>query len=222
MSSRVSWTLSMPSLPTAPADYACGRWQWGPEREQHGGVRSPLSLVVATPEEVATPRPGDHLVDPADVVMDRAFTLDEPPGVVWPWLVQLGKRRAGWYLPRSVERVVPRRRRAARVLDQRWLGLAVGDVIPDYGGKDETFEVAELHPPTSIVYTSRRGHTEVSWALHLAAAGAGTRVHLRLRLAPVRRVRLAESVGGWFDAMTIAGMAAGLRERLSESRRTRG
>jgi len=31
--------------------------------------------------------------------MDRGFTVDTAPEAVWPWLVQLGKRRAGWYLP---------------------------------------------------------------------------------------------------------------------------
>jgi hypothetical protein len=46
------------------------------------------------------------------------------------------------------------------------------------------------------------------------SGGVGTRVHLRLRLAPVRRVWLAETVGEFFDAVTVAGMAAGLRERL--------
>jgi hypothetical protein len=35
-------------------------------------------------------------------------------------------------------------------------------------------------------------------------------------MAPVRRRWLAESVGEWFDHVTIAGMAAGLRERLTE------
>lgn len=41
-------------------------------------------------------------------------------------------------------------------------------------------------------------------------------MHLRLRLGPVRRVWLAKLVGGLFDLLTIAGMAAGLRERLTE------
>jgi hypothetical protein len=184
-------------------------------------MRSLQARVAPAPAEVAAARPGDHLVEPADVVMDRAFTLDEPPEVVWPWLVQLGKGRAGWYLPRSVERVVPRSRRAVRGVDPRWQGLCVGDVVPDYGGRDESFEVAELHPSSCLVYRSRRGHTDVTWVLHLSPAGPGTRVHLRLRLGPVRRVWLAETVGDWFDGLTIAGMAAGLRERLAETPRIR-
>ena len=40
-------------------------------------------------------------------------------------------------------------------------------------------------------------------------------MHLRLRLGPVRRVWLAETFGELVDAVTIAGMAAGLRERLT-------
>ena len=139
--------------------------------------------------------------------------------MVWPWLAQLGKRRAGWYLPRSVERVVPRSRRAARSINAAWQSLHVGDEIPDYGGRDETFEVALIDPPHALVYRSTRGRTDVSWSIAVRSADrAGqSRVSLRLRLAPVRRRWLAVSVGGLVDLLTVAGMAAGLRERLEES-----
>lgn len=43
---------------------------------------------------------------------------------------------------------------------------------------------------------------------------ARTQVLLRLRMAPIRRVWLARTAGEFLDAITIAGMAAGLRERL--------
>lgn len=165
--------------------------------------------------ERAEPRPGDELVPVADVVMDRAFTVvGVTPADVWPWIVQLGRARAGWYLPRAVERFVPPRRRAARAIGSRWQSLAVGDDIPDYGGRDETFTVAAIEAPMTLVYRSRRGRTEVTWSIVLRDDGDGTRVLLRLRLAPMRWVRLAGSVGDWFDLVTIAGMAAGLRERV--------
>jgi hypothetical protein len=38
---------------------------------------------------------------------------------------------------------------------------------------------------------------------------------LRLRLGSVRRIWLAETAGELFDLLTIAGLAAGLRERLA-------
>jgi hypothetical protein len=187
-----------------------------------GCVPRVFAAVSATPAEVAAARPGDEVVPRADVVMDRGFDLPAPPEQAWPWLVQLGKRRAGWYLPRAVERLVPPSRRAARRVLPQWQRLAVGDVVPDWGGADATFEVLEIAPEQHLVYGSTRGRTRLTWAIVLTPQSTeahvrGTRVHLRLRLAPVRRVRLAESVGGLVDALTVAGLAAGLAERLGRS-----
>jgi hypothetical protein len=180
--------------------------------------------VRASAAEKELARPGDIIVVPADVVMDRAFTVDAPVEAIWPWLLQLGKRRAGWYLPRTIERFLPPGRRASRSVNPAWLGLRAGDVIPDYGGRDATFEVAQVRPPISLVYRSRRGHTSLTWSLTLepVSAGAGrtgpagrTRVFLRLRMAPVRHRLLARTAGELLDLLTVAGMAAGLRERLA-------
>ena len=172
-------------------------------------------LTRPTTAERAAPVPGDEVVSPADVVMDRAFTLDAPPHAVWPWVVQLGKRRAGWYFPAWFERVVPPSRRGLRRLDPRHLALAVGDVVPDWGGAHETFTVLELAPGLHLLYGSTRGRTELTWCLQLTAVDPGrTRMHLRLRLAPVKRRWVAEHLGGLFDQLTVMGLAAGLRERV--------
>lgn len=176
-----------------------------------------FSSVEPRADEIMSSRPGDDVVLDADVVMDRAFSVDASPHEVWPWLVQLGKGRAGWYLPRRIERFMPRRRRAIRRIDLAWQALSVGDVIPDYGGKGATFEAVEVAAPNVLVYRSRRGQMFISWSITLAPVGEGTRVHLRLRLRPVRRRWLADRGGGFFDALTIAGMAAGLRERLDNA-----
>jgi hypothetical protein len=174
--------------------------------------------VAPRPDDVRRPLPGDDLVPDADVVMNRVFELTVPPEQVWPWFVQLGRRRAGWYLPRSVERLVPPGRRALRRLEEDLLELRVGQVIPDWGGRQATFEVAVVEPPRTIVHTTRRGRTNGSWAIVLEPTdlhrAQGTRVHLRLRLGPVKHRRLAERLGGLVDAATVAGLAAGLRERV--------
>jgi hypothetical protein len=176
--------------------------------------------VAASPEDVARALPGDDLVPRPDVVMDRAFDLPARAEDVWPWFVQLGKRRAGWYLPRRIERVVPRSRRALRRIDPALQVLRVGSVIPDWGGRDETFEVAAIDPPHALVLTTQRGRTFGSWSIVLtgydAPAGPATHVHLRLRLTPVRHRRLAGTLGGLLDASTVAGLAAGLQERLAD------
>ena len=183
-------------------------------------LRGPFAGIRPTADEVARALPGDDVVPEADVVMDRAFTLAGTTTDVWPWFVALGKRRGGWYLTRAVERVIPRSRRALRRLDPALAGLRLGDVIPDWGGRDATFEVARLEPPEVLVHRSTRGSTHLSWAIVLRDVGTPqeprTRVALRLRLGPVRHVWLARTAGGLVDALTIAGLAGGLRERLAE------
>ncbi len=188
------------------------------------------------PEEVRAFVPGDRLVPAPDVVMDRGFDLPAAPEVVWPWILQLGKERSGWYLPRWAEYVVPRRRRGLRRINPGLQSLRPGDVIADWGGPAASFEIVNVDPPRALVHRSRRGALDISWAIVLrpvpgpgAGPGEGsgegpgasrpalsTRVHLRLRLAGVRRRRLVEVGGGLFDLLTIAGLAAGLRERLRD------
>jgi hypothetical protein len=177
------------------------------------------SGVAPRPEETSAALAGDDVVPVPDIIMDRAFTLPVPPERAWPWFAQLGKNRAGWYLPASVERVVPARRRALRHIDPALQHLRPGDVIDDWGGRDATFEIVTHDPPHALVHRSRRGRLAISWAITLRPearpGGPGaTRVHLRLRMGGVRHRRPAEYGGGLIDLLTIAGLASGLRERV--------
>lgn len=49
----------------------------------------------ATDEEIARPLPGDELSEGA--AANHAVTIDAPIDEVWPWLVQIGQDRAGFY-----------------------------------------------------------------------------------------------------------------------------
>ena len=51
----------------------------------------------ATDAEVAAAMPGDDLLPGAGFHPTRAITIDAPPAAVWPWLVQVGVGRAGFY-----------------------------------------------------------------------------------------------------------------------------
>jgi hypothetical protein len=69
----------------------------------------------ATDAEVAGDMPGDEIIDHPRYEATRAITVDRPPEAVWPWLVQVGCLRAGWYSNdlldnlgyRSADSVVP-------------------------------------------------------------------------------------------------------------------
>jgi hypothetical protein len=51
----------------------------------------------STDDEVRGGMPGDQIVHEASFNATRAITIDAPPDAVWPWIVQMGYRRAGFY-----------------------------------------------------------------------------------------------------------------------------
>lgn len=61
------------------------------------GIRPRMLTWGATREETVRPYPGDELVaNPTDGAT-MATTLPAPSEIVWPWLVQMGGDRGGWY-----------------------------------------------------------------------------------------------------------------------------
>ncbi len=112
------------------------------------------------PAEAADALPGDELVAEAQAVDTRGIDIAAPPDKVWPWLVQMGYGRAGWY---SYDQLDMNHPSADRILPE-YQSLDVGDVLPtDPGGG---FEVKVVEPDHALVaYVDRplveaqRGHS---------------------------------------------------------------
>jgi len=185
-----------------------------------------------TRAEIAAALPGDDLVPDATAAFDRATTLAAPPAEIWPWLVQLGKGRGGWYFPKWLERITPPSRRGLRHVDASLQDVQVGDDHPDWGPGAPVLRVVELDAQRAIVYHSLRdkaaGHQwpldgsaerdgvlAISWVIVLRPAGvAHTRLHLRLRARIKPHAVSPEPLFDLFDWATVELLFAGLRERL--------
>lgn len=97
------------------------------------------------PDEGMSKLPGDDLVTDAPLVETRGITIDAPPAAVWPWLVQMGYGRGGWY---SYDKMDNDAASADRILPE-FQALSVGDVMPTWPGGG--FRVAALDPERSLV-----------------------------------------------------------------------
>lgn len=89
----------------------------------------------ATDEELAMALPGDDMCERPDFAFTRAVTIAAPPEDVWPWLVQIGFGRAGWY---SYDLLDNLGRPSADEILPHLQHLEVGDWIPMGGKPTET------------------------------------------------------------------------------------
>jgi hypothetical protein len=108
-------------------------------------------------EERARMLPSDDLIPDPMVVTNHAITIAAPAEDVWPWLVQMGWHRGGWYTYRWVDRVLfPDNEPSAVGIVPELQGLAVGDHIPDGPPESDCYFVVErLEQPSLLVLRSR-------------------------------------------------------------------
>jgi hypothetical protein len=148
---------------------------WKPDLKTAAGVVAIAALAEAalirlgqtygsTPAERAMSLPGDDIVPNPQVVTDHAIDIDAPSDCVWPWLVQMGWHRAGWYTARWVDRLLfPVNWPSANRIIPELQDIHVGDFIPD--GATETkcgLIVEHLEPHRAMVLHST-SHLPVSW-----------------------------------------------------------
>ncbi len=133
----------------------------------------------ATPAEVAAPMPGDAALPEASYVATRAIDIAAPPEAVWPWIVQVGADRAGWYSDDLLDNAG---RPSADVVRPEWQHVARGNVVsmsPRTPPPPGTFFTVEsFDEPHRLLWS--KSDSVWSWRLE-PAPGGGTRLVTRVR-----------------------------------------
>ena len=158
-----------------------------------------LALRCGTPESRENTRAlsGDELLPDAAAQITHGVTIAAPPEAIWPWLVQMGGRRAGFYSIDAFDNDVVR---SAREVHPELQRVRVGDVLPATPDGEDGFEVLTLDPARALVLgglydadakrqrafdAPRPEHYwQATWAFVLEPLDAGTtRLHVRARAA---------------------------------------
>ena len=113
----------------------------------------------ATPTEVSRPLPGDGLVTRPTFKATRAITIAAPPEEVWPWLVQVGVTRAGWYSYDILDNFM--RPSAHRIIPELQ-ALAPGDVMGMSPDGKQGIKVHAVDPPHSMIWATL---PDTTWGL---------------------------------------------------------
>jgi hypothetical protein len=135
----------------------------------------------ATPEEVARPMPGDEIVSRPVFDATRAITINARPEEIWPWIVQIGFHRGGFYTYDLLDN--PFRRSAERIVPELQ-HIKAGDLIPMGPGKGTGIWVRDFVPNDWMVWWQKKNEgTTWTWVLTPTFDGT-TRLVTRVR-APV-------------------------------------
>jgi hypothetical protein len=143
-----------------------------------------IETCLASKQEKRRAMPADSLVTDPIGSMTHAVSIYAPLENVWPWLVQMGAGRAGWY---SYDRIDNGGHPSAESILKEYQQIVPGDVLPALPGVTDVFRVAEVEVPRHLVLTvpDASGGIQVSWEFLLKPVDQGcTRLIVRGRISP--------------------------------------
>ena len=183
-----------------------------------------LAIILLTPwmdrwgasdAEIATTFPGDELVQTPNSIVNRVVTIQATPAQIYPWIVQLGAERGGFYSHTWLETYLLQCKLVnADRIHPEWQGLQVGEQVKMCPGTfgPAPYLVAQLIPNRAVTL----GHQEQGrwvdlWEFNLIPQPDGTtRLVLRTRTM---------MTGGFWDIIhpgvfiMETGMLHGIRDR---------
>lgn len=108
----------------------------------------------ATDEEVYRPLPGDELTPHPVWCATRAVTINAPAAAVWPWLVQIGRGRGGFYSYDWLENLAGLAIHSTDRILPEYQTLHTGDFIAAAPGTAEAgmgWTVVDVEPGRALV-----------------------------------------------------------------------
>ncbi|HUO15503.1 MAG TPA: hypothetical protein VMX38_11000 [Verrucomicrobiae bacterium] len=173
---------------------------------------SKTGLFGATKEEARMALPGDEIVPASMLEATHAITINTPAEQIWPWLIQIGQGRAGFYSDsrwwdKAVDlyyRLLSHEQGCARIRYQKrdtdvvseWQELHLGDAILDGPPGTANYVVRQIAPSSSLVlFTDTHLPYILPARLRQRVAGVLTAAYLLIPIASgttrvVRRMRM--------------------------------
>ncbi len=131
----------------------------------------------ATDEEVKLPMPGDELIEMPTFNVTRAITIRARPEEIWPWIVQIGYGRAGFY---SYDLLDNLGKPSADCIIPELQHIEVGTWIPMSGkvSEETAFRVVAFEPNRWMLWN--KAASTWSWKL-IPIDDESTRLIIRLK-----------------------------------------
>lgn len=137
-------------------------------------LRSRHSRWGATDAEIQRSLPGDNLVPNSRGGYTHAITVRASTAAVWPWLVQIGQGRGGFYSYELLENMAGCQiHNADRILSE-FQQLEIGDRVGMHPKTGNPYEVNFIEPGRVLVLLLRDKTQTGSWVFFLEELDANT------------------------------------------------
>ena len=136
----------------------------------------------ATDDEIKRAMPGDDVVGEPSFNATRAVTIHAPAEHIYPWIVQMGVTRAGWY---SYDLLDNLGRHSAESILPEHQNIHVGDLIPLSPDGKQGMRVKDFRKNQSMVWWDQKGDSSWAWGIYPEGETASrlvTRVRVKYHL----------------------------------------
>ncbi len=165
----------------------------------------------STETEVSMALPGDDVVGRPSFNATRAVTIAAPPEDIYPWLVQMGLGRAGWYSYDVLDNLA--RPSATEILPQHQQ-IAVGDVVPMSPDGLLGMQVLGFEPGSWLLWGDALGDTTWVWSIQPQADGTSRLVsRVRMQYHWLSPSILFALMVEFFDMPMMRRAMLGIRDR---------
>lgn len=124
----------------------------------------------ATDEEVVSSLPGDSICPESAGQVTHAITINAPTEKVWPWILQIGQDRGGFYSYAFLENMIGCEMRNTSQIIPEWQNRAVGDTVwfatPKHFDGQAKMIAAIVEPQRSLVFATPMDWERLKAGLH--------------------------------------------------------
>jgi hypothetical protein len=169
----------------------------------------------ATDAEVKRAMPGDEIVSKPSFNATRAVTIHAPAQNIYPWIVQMGVTRAGWY---SYDLLDNLGRRSAESLLPEHQNIQIGDLIPISPNGKQGMWVKYFRKNKWMLWWDKKGDTTWIWEIHPEGENQFrliTRIRVKYRL--FSSAVLFNLLTEFFDILMMRKSMLGIKRRAEKS-----
>jgi hypothetical protein len=117
----------------------------------------------ATDQEVKRSMPGDNTVVAPSFNATRAITINAPARDIYPWIVQMGVNRAGWYSYDLLDNLA---RPSAESILPEHQNIQVGDLVPMSPDAKAGLWVKDFRNDEWMLWWDGKGDSTWAWGIY--------------------------------------------------------